>query len=208
METQQSVWESVAKSWHGFRNKPILLAESLSVKWKPGKVLDIGCGNGRNLIPFLKNGFKGTGLDFSKAMLKNAEALLKKNEVWGKVELKHGEMEKLPFEDESYDYVLSISSLHSIKKPEAYMAIEEMNRVLKKNGVALVAVWNKLQPRFFFRGKNVFVPWKTGNDVHQRYYYLYTPWELKRMLLQNGFSIMESSTTFERNIYFIVRKIK
>lgn len=94
METQQSVWNNIAKSWHGFRQRPIILVETLSVRWKPGKILDVGCGNGRNLIPFLKTGFKGSGLDFSKEMLKNAQELLKKNNLSARADLKEGERGK------------------------------------------------------------------------------------------------------------------
>lgn len=208
METQQNVWDAIAVSWHGFRQKPILLVESLAARWKPGKILDVGCGNGRNLLPFLKHGFRGTGVDFSKFMVKNAENLMKKNRVSGKVELKHADMDELPFEDESFDYVLSAASLHHVTKPVAYSAIGEMHRVLKKKGTALVVVWNKLQPRFLFSRKEVFVPWTVGNDTYQRYYYLYTKWELQRMLENSGFEVIESSPLFGRNLYFILRKAK
>ncbi len=206
MESQEEVWESLAGSWHSFRQRPVFLAESLAARWKPGRVLDIGCGNGRNLIPFLNNGFKGVCFDFSKNMLKNAEALLKKKGVWGKVELKQGNMIELPFEGESFDYILNLVALHNLTKPEAYLAVDEMRRVLKKKGMAVIAVWNKLQPRFFFRRKNVYIPWRIGKETYQRYYYLYTYWELKKLLEQRGFEVISHSGIFERNLYFIVRK--
>ena len=193
METQQSVWNNISKSWHGFRQKPIILAEVLAVRWKPGKILDVGCGNGRNLIPFLKQGFKGYGLDFSKEMIKNAQALLKKNNLSARVDLKEGEMQELPYSESSLDYVTSIASFHHLKEADRMAALLEIRRVLKKDGLLLITVWNKRQIKFFFGGKDKFVPWRVGRNVHQRYYHLFTYRELKKLLLATGFEIVEDN---------------
>jgi len=47
---------------------------------------------------------------------------------------------KLPFEDESFDHVYSVSVLEHMYKGEDVMAIKEMSRVLKKGGTMLVTV--------------------------------------------------------------------
>jgi len=207
METQLSVWNSIAKSWHSFRQKPIILAEVLAVRWKPGKILDIGCGNGRNLIPFLKQGFKGAGLDFSGEMIKNAQALLKKNHLSARSDLKEGEMQALPYADESFDYLTSIASFHHLKEADRKVALLEMRRVLKKDGLLLMTVWNKRQLKFLFGFKDKFVPWNVGRNIHQRYYHLFTYNELKKLLSATGFDIIEDNNKFlDQNLVFIARR--
>ena len=68
---QEEVWNSIAESWNNLRkypsNKRVI---NLANTWEPGNILDLGCGNGRNLIPFAKKRFDCYGIDFSKNMIK------------------------------------------------------------------------------------------------------------------------------------------
>ena len=206
-EEQQVVWNAIAHSWHNFRNVPIRKAEDLAVAWKlkTGSVLDIGCGNGRNLIPFLRMGYKGYGIDFSKVMIENAKKLLDKKGL--KADLKIGKAEKLPYEDESFEYCLFIASLHHLQGLERKKAIFEMRRVMKKGGYALVTVWNRLQPRFLFGKKDRYISWRIKDRIYERYYHLFTYWEFKRFLQESGFEITETGGIFGKNLDFVVRKI-
>jgi len=205
MEDQKEVWNVLASGWYNWRAWPIRKVNSLAKEWKPGKVLDIGCGNGRNMLPFLKKGFKGVGLDFSKVMLENASSYLKKHKV--QADLKLGIAEKLPFKDKSFDYCLFIASLHHINgKENQRKALLEMKRVLKNNGKALITVWNKLQKRFFFERKEIMVTWNTKGVIYERYYYLFNYWELKRLIKSVGLNLIESKGVFGKNLVFIVQK--
>ena len=89
---QEQVWDVLAESWSNFRNK-IQEKEIYDLNWKEGKLLDVGCGNCRNLIPF-KN-LELYGIDFSKNMLKEAKKLSDKNNL--KINLKKSDMRKIPF---------------------------------------------------------------------------------------------------------------
>jgi hypothetical protein len=87
--------------------------------------------------------------------------------------------------------------------------------VLKPTGEAFVTVWNRWQPRFWLRGKEVNVPWKAREKTYYRYYYLYTYQGLRSILTETGFEIVSifperanrfPFKSFSENICVLVRK--
>ena len=73
-QAQEQVWDKIAKKWRTFREKTPLEVEEF-LKRKRGKVLDLGCGSGRN---FIKNkNIIFYGVDFSEKMLSFAEKMQK-----------------------------------------------------------------------------------------------------------------------------------
>ncbi|MEM1198002.1 MAG: class I SAM-dependent methyltransferase [Pseudomonadota bacterium] len=95
-------------------------------------VLDLGCGVGRHALVLAKMGFDVTALDASQSGLdevhKSAEAL--------GVELKTvpGLMTELPFEDGSFDYVVSINVIYHGAPDVVKRAVSEISRVLVSEG--------------------------------------------------------------------------
>lgn len=87
-------------------------------------VLDIGCGAGASLLPFLEMGLQMTGLDPSPYML---DIAMKK--IGNRADFHRGFAEDLPFEDNSFNYACLITTLEFVKDPEK--AIEEACRVAK-----------------------------------------------------------------------------
>jgi len=122
----------------------------------------------------------------------------------------------LPFSDESFDWAISVATYHHIKgKNERQTALEELRRVLKPGGEAFITVWNRWQPRFWFGGREVAVPWRTKDETLQRYYYLFSYPELEKLVKQAGFQVLKSFPEssyryllkfFSRNICLLVRK--
>jgi hypothetical protein len=89
--------------------------------------------------------------------------------------------------------------------------------VLKPGGTAFVTVWNRWQPRFWFKGKEVQVPWQIQNEKLYRYYYLFTYRELKRLAKRAGLETIKifpesayrlPAKCFSRNICMVVKKNK
>ena len=94
-------------------------------------------------------------------------------------------------------------------------AFIELRRVLKPGGEAFITVWNRWQPRFWFKRKEVTVPWRTQGKVLYRYYYLFSYSELERLAVSTGFQVLKSFPEssyripiklFSRNICLLVRK--
>ena len=92
------------------------------------KVLDIGCGKGFLLFEMIKlmPNLKIYGLDFSKYAITNS-----KKEISDK--LIFGNANNLPFEDNYFDLVISINTLHCLKCIDLEKSLIEMQRVSKKH---------------------------------------------------------------------------
>lgn len=195
---QQQAWDKIAQSWSNFRQKPEKKAEELADEWESGKILDLGCGNCRNLLPFYKKNFSCYGIDFSENMIMEAKKYISKKKI--KVNLKKADIAKLPFRDKSFDYIISFASLHHLKNPED--GIKEIHRVLKGRGKAYISEWNKMQLRFLFKRKETYIKW--GRE--KRYYHFISFFEMKKIFKKYDFTI-SSSKFFGKNLEFLVEKV-
>jgi tRNA (uracil-5-)-methyltransferase TRM9 len=199
---EKETWNVLAEGWKNFRTNPFpKTVIELSKTWKPGKILDLACGNARNIIPFSEEGFDCYGIDFSETMIKSAKELLTRKKQ--KVELKVGDMLKIPYKDNYFDYVICIASFHHLKKEEQKKGLEEVRRVLKPKGKLYIAVWNKWQKRFLTSKKEVKVPWKRRDKTYYRYYYLFNYFELRKLVKRAGFKIERSKGILKRMIELI-----
>jgi tellurite methyltransferase len=100
------------------------------------KVLDIGCGGGRNLHYFLKNNHQVFGIDQSQEAITSVRSLsaaLAPANPAGNFNVANAD--DLPFDDESFDLVISSAVLHFANNKAHFDAmINEAFRVLKPNG--------------------------------------------------------------------------
>lgn len=191
-ENVEKVYDSIAEGWYHLRQNPFVIfnPENYSRSWPKGKLLDIGCGTGAYSIVFAKRGFKCVATDKSKQMLVWAGKNAAKNGV--DFPLIKADCLSLPFKDNTFDYVLSVAVFHHLDSEEKRLkAFQEVFRVLKPGGVALVTVWNKTQPRFILGKINQYVAWNHKGAVHYRYYHLFTYGEMKRLAKTAGFRIIK-----------------
>lgn len=108
---------------------------------KPGeKVLDAGCGTGVFTLDFLAAGAQVVGLDISGPMLSAAS---KKARGYSFSAVR-GDMQHLPFQDESFNKAVSITALEFIA--DAKGVIDELFRVTRPQGYVVVATLNSLSP--------------------------------------------------------------
>ena len=194
MREQRRIYEEIAESWYGLRHHTRFSSEleELRRRWKGGRLLNLGCAHGPDFLPFRGGDFELIGVDFSKNMLLLAKKYREKFRF--KAELVLADLRFLPFADSSFDWIISIASLHNIKgREERRKALREMSRVLRPGGEMFITVWNRWQRRFWPFRKEVLVPWRRKGEVFLRYYYLYTPFELRREVRSSGFEILEIS---------------
>lgn len=182
---------------------------------------DIGCGNGK-YISYTRNKYI-IGCDISQKLI---EIAYEKNKLSNLIRCNSL---LLPIRDNVYDVVISIAVIHHFSSMELRKrSIQEMKRVVKKDGLMLVYVWAYEQDsRNFIQQENL-VPWfyqKSFNkdnsnkssiikddsqdkiEICYRYYYVFKSNELEDLIISiGGLEIIESFYDKE-NWCCLVKKI-
>ncbi len=99
-----------------------------------GRILDAGCGPGRDAKRFSELGYNITGVDFAENMVAFARRLVPT------AKFSVMDIRRMDFDDGSFDGVWANNSLIFIKKAEFPSVITEMSRILKKGGCMFVRV--------------------------------------------------------------------
>ncbi|MCP2042148.1 bifunctional demethylmenaquinone methyltransferase/2-methoxy-6-polyprenyl-1,4-benzoquinol methylase UbiE [Pontibacter sp. HSC-36F09] len=119
-------------------------AVSLLKAEKPKQILDIATGTADFAIEALSlNPDKITGVDISEGMLAVGREKLKRKGLAHRIELKYGDSENLPFEDNSFDAItvaFGVRNFENLKQ-----GLSEMQRVLKPGGTAVVLEFSNPQ---------------------------------------------------------------
>jgi ubiquinone/menaquinone biosynthesis C-methylase UbiE len=95
-----------------------------------GTVLEIGCGSGANFPLYGDNVTRVIATEPDSAMLKRAQGRAK--ETNGRIEVRQASAEELPFEDSSFEAVVSTWNMCSV--PDYKRALTEVRRVLRPGG--------------------------------------------------------------------------
>jgi len=106
---------------------------------KDNHVLEIGMGNGffiKDLL-LMSSNLSYVGVDFSETMINEASIINKGYIDSGLVEFKQASIEKLPFNDNTFDCITTTNTLYFWPQPENNA--KELLRVLKPGGKLLVA---------------------------------------------------------------------
>lgn len=106
------------------------------------KVLDVGCGKGFMLHDFMKliPGISVAGIDISDYAISNSM-----EEVSPFLQV--GNARELPFEDKSFDLVVSITTVHNLNRADCKLALSEMERVSKKGKFVTVDAYRNEEER-------------------------------------------------------------
>jgi ubiquinone/menaquinone biosynthesis C-methylase UbiE len=103
------------------------------------KVLEIGCGLGTDGAQFAEAGADYTGIDLTEAAVELARKRFELFDLPGS--FRTADAENLDFADESFDVVYSHGVLHHT--PETGKAIQEIHRVLRPGGRAVVMLYHR-----------------------------------------------------------------
>lgn len=110
-------------------------------------VLDMGCGTGRFTVPLAQRSRSVAGLDLSPMMLATARTKLADRGL--AADLREGDMTGVPFDDASFDVVISMLTLMHIPRPDRQQVFCEAARVLRPGGRLLLGVKNSVFERMF-----------------------------------------------------------
>ena len=117
------------------------------------KILDLGCGAGRHMVYLGRQRFFMFGLDISPTALKLTRKWLKKEKLKNYF-LIESDIIKLPFKKEYFDVVISVNVINHNPLNKIEKTVNEIERVLKKNGITFVIV-NSIKDRKFGIGRKI-----------------------------------------------------
>lgn len=135
------------------------------------KFLEIGCGNGKNML-IRPDKFKGCDIceEFVN-MCKDKNLNVVKADATD-----------LPYEDNIFDVTISVAVIHHLSTEERRLkAIKEMLRVTKTGGKILIEVWG-LEGNNKALGPDTMVPWKMNDMNYERYYHFFSKEEITRLV--------------------------
>jgi len=212
------IWESFARA----REKPWKEAEFLVKDYvKEGeKVLDFGCGIGQWYEVFKEKKVQYFGVDFSEKLIEIAKA------KYPDANFQVIDGINLPFEKEFFDKVYAIAVFHHLPSEKIRISVlREIKRVLKKEGILILTVWNlrkkwktkKLILKFFILkilGKtkldfgDVLMDWMGAKDF---YFHCFSKKELENLMFQTSFDIIKIGEFFVKkkensNLYLVAQK--
>lgn len=101
------------------------------------KILDVACGTGNTAIPAARAGASVTGVDIAPNLLEQARDRAASEHLT--VTFQEGDAEDLPFDDNSFDVVLTMFGAMFAPRPDRVAA--ELIRVCKPGGLIAMANW-------------------------------------------------------------------
>lgn len=174
-------YNNISEKYSSVRIKPWKELEFLFNEVKESdKILDLGCGNGRFYEYLKKSNY--VGVDPSSELIK----ICKNSYPEANFIVASGD--NLPFKDNLFDKIFSIAVLHHIPSEKLRKSfLLEVKRVLKKDGIFILTVWNLKEKS---KGeKDIFIPWYSKKET---YFHCFNLKELIQLVEDSGFNIINS----------------
>ena len=158
---------------------------------KGDKILDIGCGPGRDLQIFKEHGYKAVGIDNSRSMIEICKS--KKLNV---IEM---DILNIQFENNSFNAIWAYTSLLHIPKNKFANVLNTIHNLLKEDGIFYIGM-----KEGDFEGYKTYA----HTDELERFFSLYTKEELEKILKKKFKIINYSKVSIDNNHYinFLCKK--
>lgn len=153
---------------------------------KGNKILEIGCGTGRDADQLIKLGFDYTGIDASDGMLKIAQERVREGKF------KIGDFYALDFPSETFDGFWATASFLHVPKKDIDVVLSEAHRILKNGGIGFISVKQKT-----LMDEGIIKETKAGGI--ERYFAFYEKDEFKNILERDKFNVVNITTVQEND---------
>lgn len=162
------------------------ITEFIKIVKKDGKILDLGCGPGHHSKYFSNLDFKVTGIDLSSEMIK-----LAKREFIG-LDFRVMDIADLDFEVSTFDGIWASASLLHVPKNNIKIILKKIQKILVNNGLLYISLKEG-------KGSELYKDIRyAGVD---KYYVYYQLKEIKEILENVGFKIIEIEMKGKRTSY-------
>ncbi|WP_085993455.1 class I SAM-dependent methyltransferase [Oceanobacillus senegalensis] len=153
---------------------------------KGSKVLDIGCGDGYGSYKLYEEGYDVTGIDLSSEMI----ALAKQKRGLEPIRFLQGNVNELPFNNQTFDGVMVITVLEWTENP--LHALREIKRIVKKDGLICIGMLGPTAgPRE--NGYSRLYGEKTISHTIM-------PWELSRLASEQNLAYLDGYGVYKKEV--------
>jgi tellurite methyltransferase len=145
----------------------LLIDQILRGNFSPGiRMLDAGCGEGRNMVYFIRNGFQIYGIDADPRAVSMARILARSiSKSYVTENIMQANIEDNPFPEEFFDLVICINVLpHARDLDHLSHMLDAMARILKKDGMLYIVMENRICPEM----ENQLSASRSQNDIEKR----------------------------------------
>jgi len=162
-----------------------------SGKIKPCKVLDVGCGEGFYAIYLASKGFDVTGIDISENAIRTAkENALKQGVNIRFISMDVADLYKI---NNKFDFIFEWAILHHIMPELRQRYVENINRILNREGKYLSICFNNQNPDFGAKGQKLrIVP--EGSKMPAGIKLYYSSLEEMKQLFEPHYHIIEAKS--------------
>nr|WP_319395131.1 class I SAM-dependent methyltransferase [uncultured Desulfobacter sp.] len=135
--TPHNIWDHIflSKEWGRYPSEHLVRFTAINFYKanRKGKILEVGCGPGANIWFFGREGLDAYGIDSSSVAIRQAEKRLSEDKI--SANLRVGDIEKLPYEDQIFDAVVDSACLYNNSTEKTKRILNEVKRVLKPGGL-------------------------------------------------------------------------
>lgn len=152
---------------------------------RKGKLLNIGLGHGalEKLLIQKKPEIELFGIDISKEAIKKTKDIVDGKYIVASVE-------KIPFKDNTFDFVVELDVLEHLQKKGLIKSLEEVRRVIKNRGIFIISVpLNESD-----KDKNL-----------NRHLVVFNEYMILQLLRDGGFEIIKTNKLYAFKNYYLVK---
>ncbi len=164
---QKSAWNEAYHQghprWRG--------SSDLDLSELKGKILELGCGDGKTAIAMVEMGFEVVGLDASRTAISALDRRIRSERLF----LVQGDALNLPFLEGSFDCLALVHFIDHLLASDRGKAVEEMGKVLKPGGLILGRFFSindmrcgkgeEIERHTYLRGNGVFNHYFTEEEI-------------------------------------------
>jgi len=201
----------------------------------PKKILDVGCGTGKDSLYFALHRYEVYGIDLSSGMLEKGIEKAKDKNI--KINFSIQDMRSLSFPNDYFDGVWTAAALVHLPPEEKRKAIQEFYRVLKPEGFLHIWVQNFLSLKHLIRlvqsylfyleheSDKLVIRRKSITEIKKekslkeriklgyayldrRHWFYPTKFSLLQTLKEEGFSVLKTSHVCSRRLSVYAKKIE
>ena len=147
-------------------------------------ILDVGCGGGININRMAKKAKKVYGVDYSIESVKVSREVNRQEIYDGKVEVVKGDVQSLPFDDDTFDVVTAFETVYFW--PNIEKCFGEVKRVLKPGGIFLIGTESNGSDNIAMKISEKFIDMTVYNDEELTQFLQNNDYSKITVYLRNG----------------------